>query len=117
MCAVTRQKQSDTFRLLPINTGRFGSAHQRISRPEYPRCRGLFRLVGSSGLEPPTLLLSGVRSNQLSYEPIWVRYQTLKIEQYEPMTALHVFTCSRSGGSSELLQPLLAKRPIDLGYD
>ena len=27
-------------------------------------------LVGSSGLEPPTLRLSGVRSNHLSYEPI-----------------------------------------------
>ena len=28
-------------------------------------------LVGSSGLEPPTSRLSGVRSNRLSYEPIW----------------------------------------------
>ena len=27
-------------------------------------------LVGSSGLEPPTSRLSGVRSNQLSYEPM-----------------------------------------------
>ena len=27
-------------------------------------------LVGSSGLEPPTSRLSGVRSNRLSYEPI-----------------------------------------------
>ena len=26
-------------------------------------------LVGSSGLEPPTSRLSGVRSNRLSYEP------------------------------------------------
>ena len=31
------------------------------------RFRGL---VGSSGLEPPTSRLSGVRSNRLSYEPI-----------------------------------------------
>ena len=30
----------------------------------------LFPLVGSSGLEPPTSRLSGVRSNHLSYEPI-----------------------------------------------
>ena len=28
------------------------------------------RLVGSSGLEPPTSRLSGARSNHLSYEPI-----------------------------------------------
>ena len=31
------------------------------------------RLVGSSGLEPPTSRLSGVCSNQLSYEPVWWR--------------------------------------------
>ena len=29
-------------------------------------------LVGSSGLEPPTSRLSGVRSNHLSYEPITI---------------------------------------------
>ena len=32
-------------------------------------CR-FYRLVGSSGLEPPTSCLSGTRSNLLSYEPI-----------------------------------------------
>ena len=33
------------------------------------------RLVGSSGLEPPTSRLSGARSNQLSYEPIcWIEF-------------------------------------------
>ena len=30
-------------------------------------------MVGSSGLEPPTSRLSGVRSNHLSYEPILIR--------------------------------------------
>ena len=30
-----------------------------------------FFLVGSSGLEPPTSRLSGVRSNHLSYEPLF----------------------------------------------
>ena len=28
------------------------------------------RILGSSGLEPPTSRLSGARSNQLSYEPM-----------------------------------------------
>ena len=32
----------------------------------------LLFLVGSSGLEPPTSRLSGVRSNHLSYEPITI---------------------------------------------
>ena len=31
------------------------------------------KLVGPSGLEPPTSRLSGVRSNHLSYEPIFTR--------------------------------------------
>ena len=35
-------------------------------------CQGLKPLVGSSGLEPPTSRLSGVRSNHLSYEPIYL---------------------------------------------
>ena len=37
----------------------------RLSLPPFPG-----RLVGSSGFEPPTSRLSGVRSNQLSSEPI-----------------------------------------------
>ena len=32
---------------------------------QFSRC-----LMGSSGLEPPTSRLSGVRSNRLSYEPV-----------------------------------------------
>jgi hypothetical protein len=35
------------------------------------------KLVGSSGLEPPTSRLSGVRSNRLSYEPSYIRVTTL----------------------------------------
>ncbi len=44
----------------------FSSFRQRRSHGH--RSRGL---VGSSGLEPPTSRLSGVRSNRLSYEPIY----------------------------------------------
>ena len=32
------------------------------------------KVVGSSGLEPPTSRLSGARSNHLSYEPILVMW-------------------------------------------
>ena len=34
------------------------------------------KLVGLSGLEPPTSPLSGVRSNQLSYRPIFLVQQS-----------------------------------------
>ena len=35
-------------------------------------CLTFVKLVGSSGLEPPTSRLSGARSNHLSYEPMLV---------------------------------------------
>ncbi len=35
-----------------------------------PFCGLSLAMVGSSGLEPPTSRLSGVCSNQLSYEPV-----------------------------------------------
>ena len=37
--------------------------------PPFPT--SFFKVVGSSGLEPPTSRLSGARSNHLSYEPIF----------------------------------------------
>ena len=36
-------------------------------------------MVGSSGLEPPTSRLSGVRSNHLSYEPMFQRFGFLPL--------------------------------------
>ena len=42
--------------------------------------RGLRRLVGSSGVEPPTSRLSGARSNLLSYEPVFLS-SSLKIKK------------------------------------
>ena len=36
-------------------------------------------VVGSSGLEPPTSRLSGVRSNHLSYEPIMVEMNRIEL--------------------------------------
>ena len=43
----------------------------------------VYFLVGSSGLEPPTSRLSGVRSNHLSYEPLKV----VEISGIEPLTS------------------------------
>ena len=43
--------------------------HFSVALCRYPLV-GAYRLVGSSGLEPPTSCLSGTRSNHLSYEPI-----------------------------------------------
>ena len=61
---------------------------------QFSRC-----LVGSSGLEPPTSRLSGVRSNRLSYEPILSR-----------ASPSHFF----SGGGKRIRtdDPLLAKQVL-----
>ena len=40
------------------------------------------KMVGLRGLGPLTSRLSGVRSNQLSYRPIFESYGSLKTEQY-----------------------------------
>ena len=66
-------------RIVPVAIFRWlGGLNSRITLCLYGLCASheLFpslpigNLVGSSGLEPPTSRLSGVRSNQLSYEPI-----------------------------------------------
>ena len=67
--------------------------------PFRPRC---FRsLVGSSGLEPPTSRLSGVRSNHLSYEPMFAR-------------TFGVGLCPALGGDERVRtdDPLLAKQVL-----
>ena len=54
--------------------------------------------VGLSGLEPPTSRLSGVRSNQLSYKPVFVS---------------HSFECLTNGdGEIRTLDPLLARQVL-----
>ena len=44
----------------------------KLGFSSFPDFRHFRCLVGSRGLEPPTSRLSGVRSNHLSYEPIFV---------------------------------------------
>ena len=39
-------------------------------------------MVGTSGLEPPTSRLSGVRSNRLSYEPICSGFSSFHLKPF-----------------------------------
>ena len=66
-------------------------------------CLSSFRphLVGSSGLEPPTSRLSGVRSNHLSYEPISA--------EPRPMTFVRPFGGDERDRTDD---PLLAKQVL-----
>ena len=60
----------------------------------------LLRLVGSSGLEPPTSCLSGTRSNLLSYEPMSFFYEAF---------SFHRRSCRLGGDEgNRTLDPLLA---------
>ena len=45
-------------------------------------------MVGRGGLEPPTSRLSGVRSNHLSYRPIYGRWPAVALKRYEDGLAL-----------------------------
>ena len=60
------------------------------------------KVVGSSGLEPPTSRLSGARSNHLSYEPMFL---DLRRFPFQPQTL---------GGDEEdrTPDPLLAKQVL-----
>ena len=63
-------------------------ARQALSQLSYsPRYRDIvsskLKMVGLSGLEPPTSPLSGVRSNQLSYKPTMLAYSELVSLTYQ----------------------------------
>ena len=58
------------LRGVPLNSYALRLNHALRSFVLALSCHGLSALVGSSGLEPPTSRLSGVCSNQLSYEPM-----------------------------------------------
>ena len=54
-----------------VSSLRFGTCcNSSLTRRICPAFLPFQEVVGSSGLEPPTSRLSGVRSNHLSYEPI-----------------------------------------------
>ena len=76
----------------------FSFLRELLSYMQFSRC-----LVGSSGLEPPTSRLSGVRSNQLSYEPSFSHFRLLL-----PLTHF------QNGGGKRIRtdDPLLAKQVL-----
>ena len=57
---------------------------------------GFRRLVGSSGLEPPTSRLSGARSNHLSYEPMLVFGVSRSSHPYCLLDLFHTMPCLSS---------------------
>ena len=68
-----------------------------------PYLKEVWEMVGTSGLEPPTSRLSGVRSNHLSYAPMVFKWLP------------HSFPCGfRHGGDEEdrTPDPLLAKQVL-----
>ena len=76
-------------------------------------------MVGPSGLEPPTLRLSVVRSSQLSYGPIFLganplEGNTLKIEQYDLLRTsdleIRSLLSLRLLLRKEVIQPLVLER-------
>ena len=81
--------------------------------------------MGLSGLEPPTSRLSGVRSNRLSYKPIFPGFSVLP-QAFGEMSSL-VTSALLSGGDKRdrTADPLLAKQvlsqlsytPVYLGQD
>ena len=70
-------------------------------------------LVGTSGLEPPTSRLSGVRSNHLSYAPIWLLgvrsiflYPMVEMRRIELLTPCVQGRCSPSWATPPFFQGL-----------
>ena len=72
-------------------------------------------LVGSSGLEPPTSRLSGVRSNHLSYEPISMLLDADITGSADLVCIVNEpFDPSLSGGDEQnrTVDPLLARQVL-----
>ena len=56
-------------------------------RHPLPRCATALHVVGRGGLEPPTLRLSGVRSNHLSYRPARPDAEAARMSGGKPVDA------------------------------
>ena len=67
-------------------------------------------MVGSSGVEPPTSCLSGMRSNLLSYEPLLFSTTKIDLRSLFQFLMNHVFGFATDGGDegNRTLDPLLA---------
>ena len=101
----------------------FGTSWILLLHHQCPSFAALFKQpVGTSGLEPPTSRLSGVRSNHLSYAPI----QWPSVLSSLPLCSRSPFFRKTSGGDEEVRtpDPLRAKQvlsqlsytPICIGF-
>ena len=67
------------------------------------------RLVGSSGVEPPTSCLSGMRSNLLSYEPLLLAQPGLTFDlRFKSLWTTFGFSTDGGDEGIRTLDPLLA---------
>src|SRR5699024_12272957 len=76
-------------------------------------------MVGLSGLEPPTSRLSGVRSNQLSYRPIYLIIYSLKTEQSTIKRLLSkktTFRTERTTSTQDSTERRRSSRTFRYGY-
>ena len=78
-----------------VTSAEFESANAAVKGQCVKPLHQLAKMVGLDGLEPSTSRLSGVRSNHLSYKPIFsfaiVLYHIIKNKSIDKQTNLGVF--------------------------
>jgi hypothetical protein len=108
----------------------FSSLHCLVFKVHFSQASSFYlltvKVVGLSGLEPPTSRLSGVRSNRLSYKPIpggdeesrtpdpLLARQVLSQLSYTPSLRLPSPSAAESTGLSKLYSVKVHDRPKSL---
>ncbi len=77
-----------------------------------PLTNGPYVLMGTSGLEPPTSRLSGVRSNHLSYAPKLICLGKVKICFLKKQCRLHDLNTRPSDYKSDALPTELSRPKV-----
>ena len=79
LCAVQALLPSGNLKSSPILPSSLSAIRKHLQTPLPEWMQALACLVGLSGLEPPTSRLSGVRSNRLSYKPIFPGFEAISV--------------------------------------